>query len=74
MFPLNQLTMYAYIKFDNKSKLKKIIQQSIHYLLKIIPVSPQTIKRKCMESYSKYKDVECDEVCDFSSNMSNACI
>ena len=64
-FTLNQLTLYSYIKFDNTSKLKKIIQQMIHYILKIIPISPQTIKRKCVESFSKYQNEECDEVCDF---------
>ena len=37
-FLLNQLTMYSYIKYDNFSKLKKIIQQTAHYLLKIIPI------------------------------------
>lgn len=64
-FTLNQLTMYAYIKFENESTIKKIIQQTIHYFLKIIPISPNTIKRKCVETFKKYMDEECDEVCDF---------
>ena len=64
-FLLNQLTMYSYIKYDNFSKLKKIIQQTAHYLLKIIPISPQTIKKQCIKTYEKYKDEECKEVCDF---------
>ena len=64
-FLLNQLTMYAYIKYDNFSKLKKIIQQTAYYMLKIIPISPQTIKQKCVKTYEKYKNEECDQVCDF---------
>ena len=64
-FLLNQLTMYAYIKFDNESGFKKIIQQSIHYLLKIIPISPYTIKKKCVNTFSKYKNEKCEYVCDF---------
>ena len=64
-FILNQLTLYAYIKFENESTLKKIFQQTIHYLLKIIPVSPYSIKKRCVKVYSKYKDKECDAVCDF---------
>lgn len=64
-FLLNQLTMYAYIKYDNFSRLKKIIQQTAYYLLKIMPISPQTIKQKCINTYEKYKNEECDQVCDF---------
>lgn len=64
-FILNQLTMYAYIKFDNESGLKKIFQQTLHYLLKIMPISASTIKKRCVKIYSKYKDEECDAVCDF---------
>ena len=64
-FILNQLTMYAYIKFDNESVLKKLFQQTIYHLLKIMPISPVTIKKKCLKVYSKYKDEECDAVCDF---------
>ena len=64
-FTLNQLTMYAFIKFDNESKLKEIFQQSIYYILKIIPVSPYSIKKKCVESFTKYQYDDCDEICDF---------
>ena len=64
-FTLNQLTMYAFIKFDNKSKLKKIIQNIAHYLLKLIPVTPYSIKKKCVETYTKYEHDNCDEICDF---------
>lgn len=64
-FLLNQLTMYAFIKFDNNSKLKKIIQQLTHYLIKILPMSPYSIKRKCVETFTKYENQDCDEVCDF---------
>ncbi|WP_406532674.1 phosphorylcholine transferase LicD [Methanobrevibacter sp.] len=64
-FILNQLTSYAYIKFENPSTLKKIIQQTIHYFLKIIPISQYTIKKKCVKTFSKYKNEKCDLVCDF---------
>lgn len=64
-FTLNQLTMYSIIKFDNTSKLKKIVQNAIYYLLKILPVSPNSIKLKCVKTFSKYVNEECDQVCDF---------
>lgn len=64
-FSLNQLTMYAFIKFDNESALKKIFQQSVHYFLKILPISSYSIKRKCINSYAKYQNEDCKEVCDF---------
>ncbi len=64
-FSLNQLTIYSYIKYDNFSKMKKIIQQSAYYILKIIPISPKKMKHLCVKSFSKYKDDECKEVCDF---------
>lgn len=64
-FILNQLTMYSYIKFDNFSKLKKIIQQTAYYLLKLIPISPQHIKEKCVNTFEKYKNEDCNQVCDF---------
>ena len=64
-FTLNQLTIYAYIKYENKSKWKQFIQRSAYYFLKIIPVSPYSIKKKCVETFSKYMDEECDEVCNF---------
>ena len=42
----------------------------MHYILKIIPVSTLTIKKKCVKSFSKYQYEECEEVCDFpSENM-----
>lgn len=61
------LTSYSIIKFKNDSKLKEIIQQTIYYILKILPISPTTIKKKCVESFSKYQHEDCDEVCDFPS-------
>ena len=69
-FTLNQMTMYSILKYENESKIKEIIQQSIHYILKIIPISTMTIKKKCVKSFSKYQYEECEEVCDFpSENM-----
>ena len=64
-FILNQLTQYSLIKFDNASKFKKIIQQIVYYLIKIMPISPYTIKKKCVNSFSRYEHEDCDEVCDF---------
>ncbi|SEL01739.1 lipopolysaccharide cholinephosphotransferase [Methanobrevibacter gottschalkii] len=68
-FILNQLTIYSIIKYKNESKLKEIIQQSIYYLLKILPISPKTIKKKCVETFSKYQNEDCDRVCDFPSEF-----
>lgn len=64
-FSLNQLTMYAFIKYDNESKLKKIFQRFIYYFLKVIPISSYSVKRKCIKTYAKYQNEDCDEVCDF---------
>lgn len=66
-FALNQLVMYSILKFENESKLKEIIQQTIYYILKIIPISTNTIKKKCVDSFSKYQYEDCYEVCDFPS-------
>jgi len=68
-FTLNQLTIYSLLKYENPSRIKQIIQQSIHYILKIIPVSPAKIKEKCVKSYTKYQHDDCDEVCDFPSEF-----
>lgn len=66
-FSLNQLVLYSIIKYDNPSKIKKIIQQTMYYILKIIPISPTTIKKKCVKSFAKYQNENCEEVCDFPS-------
>ena len=69
-FTLNQLVMYSILKYENTSKLKQIIQDTIYYILKIIPVSTMTFKKKCVKSFAKYQFEECEEVCDFpSENM-----
>ena len=69
-YTLNMLTSYSIIKFKNDSKLKEIIQQTIYYLIKILPVSPSTIKKACVNSFKKYQYEDCKEVCDFpSENM-----
>ena len=59
--------MYSILKFENESKLKEIIQHTIYYMLKVLPVSPTTIKKKCVKSFSKYQYEDCEEVCDFPS-------
>ncbi len=64
-FILNQASLYSLIKFDNTSKFKKILQQIVYYFLKILPISPYSIKLKCVESFTKYEHDDCDEVCDF---------
>ena len=69
-FSLNMLTSYAILKYKNDSKLKEIIQHTIYYILKVLPISSNTIKKKCVDSFSKYQHEDCDEVCDFpSENM-----
>ena len=68
-FTLNQITMYSILKFKNESKLKEIIQQTMYYILKILPISTMTIKKKCVNSFSKYQYEDCDEVCDFPSEF-----
>lgn len=44
-FALNQLVIYSILKFENESKIKQLIQQTIYYILKIIPVSTNTIRK-----------------------------
>ncbi len=66
-FALNQMSNYSIIKFQNESKIKEIIQQCAYYFLKILPISPMTIKKRCVKTYRKYENIECDEVCDFPS-------
>ncbi|MBE6487000.1 MAG: LicD family protein [Methanosphaera stadtmanae] len=66
-FTLNQLTIHSFIKFKNSSKLKEIIQKFIYYFIKILPVSRYSIKKKCIESYEKYENIDCGEYCDFPS-------
>ena len=68
-FALNQMTMYSILKFENESKLKEIIQRTMHYILKILPISTMTIKKKCVNSFSKYQYEDCKEVCDFPSEF-----
>ena len=46
-FTLNQMVQYSLVKFENESKLKQCIQQIAYYIMKIIPVSPMTIKKRC---------------------------
>lgn len=66
-FTLNQLTIYSILKYENDSKFKEMIQHTIYYILKILPVSTNTIKKKCVDSFSKYQYESCKEVCDFPS-------
>lgn len=66
-FALNQMTMYSILKYENESRLKEIIQQTMHYILKKIPISPSTIKKQCVKTFSKYQNEETLEVCDFPS-------
>ena len=64
-FILNQATMYSLLKFDNTSSFKKIMQQIVYYLIKIMHISPYSIKKRCVKSFSKYQNEDCEEVCDF---------
>ena len=65
---LNMLTFYSYVKYKNDSKIKEFIQQSIHYSVKILPISPSSIKKKCVKAFTKYQYENCKEVCDFPSS------
>ncbi|WP_220607601.1 LicD family protein [Methanobrevibacter oralis] len=64
-FILNQLTIYSVIKYENFSRIKEIIQRSLYYLLKIIPIKSTSIKQRCVNMFSKYKNENCEELCDF---------
>ncbi len=66
-FALNQMVQYSLVKFQNESRPKEILQHLAHYILKIIPLSPMTIKKRCVKVYRKYENIECDETCDFPS-------
>ncbi|WP_407424360.1 phosphorylcholine transferase LicD [Methanobrevibacter sp.] len=66
-FTLNQMVQYSLVKFENESKPKEIIQKLAYYILKIIPISPMTIKKRCVKTYRKYEDIDCEETCDFPS-------
>ncbi|AMD17761.1 hypothetical protein TL18_06860 [Methanobrevibacter sp. YE315] len=66
-FTLNQMVIYSIIKYKNESKIKEIIQQIAHYILKIIPISSMTLKKRCIKTYRKYENIECNEYCDFPS-------
>ena len=68
-FTLNQMVIYSIIKQKNESKPKEIIQQIAYYILKVIPISPMTLKKRCVRTYRKYENIECKEVCDFPSVM-----
>ena len=68
-FTLNQMSNYSIIKFKNESRLKEIIQHTAYYLLKLIPISPMTIKKRCVKTYRKYENIECEQYCDFPSLM-----
>lgn len=64
-YALNHMCNYSIVKFQNESKPTEMIQQLAYYILKIIPISPMTIKKRCIKTYKKYEDYESDEVCDF---------
>lgn len=66
-FTLNQMVLYSIIKHENESKIKEIIQKTAYFILKIIPISPMTIKKRCIKSYTKYENIECKQYCDFPS-------
>lgn len=69
-FFLNMLTSYSILKFKNESKIKEIIQQAIYYTIKILHISPYSIKKRCVKEFTKYQYEDCEEVCDFpSENM-----
>ena len=65
---LNMLSSYSSIKYENDSKIKKIIQQTVYYTMKILHISPYTIRKKCVKSFTQYQNEGCEEVCDFPSS------
>ena len=65
---LNMLSSYSSIKYENDSKIKKIIQQTVYYTMKILHISPYTIRKKCVKSFTQYQNEDCEEVCDFPSS------
>ena len=65
---LNMLSSYSLIKQKNDSKIKEIIQHAVYYTIKILPVSPYSIKKRCVKSFTKYQNENCEEVCDFPSS------
>lgn len=66
-FILNLCASHSIIKYENESKLKEIIQKTIYYILKILPISPSTIKKKCVKAFTQYQHEDCKEVCDLPS-------
>ena len=66
-FALNQMSLYSLVKYDNESKIKQLIEHAIYYTLKILPISPMTLKKRSVNAYRKYENYESDEVCDFSA-------
>ena len=65
---LNMLSSYSLIKQENDSKIKRIIQHTVYYTIKILPISPYSIKKRCVKSFTKYQNENCEEVCDFPSS------
>lgn len=65
---LNMISSYSLIKHENDSKIKKIIQQTVYYTIKVLPISPDSIRKKCVKSFTKYQNENCEEVCDFPSS------
>ena len=65
---LNMLSFYSSIKYENDSKIKQIIQRTVHYTIKILHISPYTIRKKCIKSFTQYQNEDCEEVCDFPSS------
>ena len=65
---LNMISSYSLIKHENDSKIKKIIQQTVYYTIKVLPISPDSIRKKCVKSFTKYLNENCEEVCDFPSS------
>ena len=65
---LNFVSSCSYIKYENDSKIKEIIQQTIYYTIKMLPISPYSIKKKCVKSFTQYQYENCEEICDFPSS------
>ena len=66
-FTLDQMVYFSILTFKDESKLKSIIKQLLYDILKLMPISKNSLKKKCIKEYTQYEDTECDEVCDFSA-------
>ena len=73
--PIKKLNLYE--KFTSNNILIAIRvrplndsekEDSDYHTIKILHISPESIKKKCVKSFTQYQYENCDEVCDFPSS------